>query len=73
MLQNTLKHMPAGKRSLTHLQSFVALPKRFYQLQRLHVYEEGGRNSNSGVNATIFGASSALGVVTASSLTRIGS
>ena len=51
----------------------MSLPKRFYQLQRLHVYEEGGRNSNSGVNATIFGASSALGVVTASSLTRIGS
>lgn len=37
------------------------------------MYDEGTRNSNSGINATIFGASSALGVVTASSLTRIGS
>jgi len=51
----------------------VAMPQRGYQLQRLHVYDEGTRNSNSGINATIFGASSALGVVTASSLTRIGS
>jgi len=57
----------------THLQTFTAVPKRFYQLQRLHVYEEGGRNSTSGINATIFGSSSALGVVTASSLTRMGS
>ena len=75
MLQNSLKNVsaPSTKRSLTHLQSYVSLPKRFYQLQRLHIYEEGGRNSNSGVSATIFGASSALGVVTASSLTRIGS
>ena len=37
------------------------------------MYDEGTRNSNSGINATVFGASSALGVVTASSLTRIGS
>ena len=61
-------------KNLSHLQkSFVALPKRGYQLQRLHVYEEGGRNSNSGIQATIFGASSALGVTTAAQLTRIGS
>ena len=57
----------------THLQKFVATPQRFYQLQRLHVYDEGTRNSNSGINATIFGASSALGVTTAASLTRMGS
>lgn len=61
------------KQGVTHLQQFVGAPKRFYQLQRLHVYEEGGRNSTSGINATVFGASSALGVTTASSLTRIGS
>ena len=61
------------KTGMTHLQQFVAAPKRFYQLQRLHVYEEGGRNSNSGISATVFGTSSALGVTTASSLTRIGS
>jgi len=42
-------------------------------LQRLHVYDEGGRNSNSGINATLFGGSSALGVVTAASMARVGS
>ena len=63
----------ASKRPLSHLQTFVAMPKRFYQLQRLHVYDEGTRNSNSGIEATVFGGSSALGVTTASSLARIGS
>lgn len=61
------------KKSATLLQSFVTVPRRGYQLQRLHVYDEGGRNSNSGISATIYGGSSALGVLTASSLTRIGS
>ena len=61
------------RKSATHLQQFVTTPKRFYQLQRLHVYDEGGRNSNSGINATLYGGSSALGVVTASALTRVGS
>ena len=61
------------RKSVTHLQSFVSAPKRFYQLQRLHVYDEGWRNSNSGINATVFGGSSALGVVTASHLARCGS
>lgn len=51
----------------------VAVPKRFYELQRLHVYEEGGRNSLSGVKATIFGANSTLGMHIGNSLTRIGS
>ena len=39
----------------------------------MHVYDKGGRNSVSGVNATLFGATSALGMVTGSMLTRIGS
>ena len=51
----------------------VNAPKRHYQLQRVHVYDKGGRNSFSGVNATIFGASSQLGVVVGSMLTSIGS
>ena len=71
MMQRTATQ--AAQRPMTFLQSMTSLPRRGYQLQRLHVYDEGGRNSNSGINATIFGASSALGVTTASSLTRIGS
>ena len=51
----------------------VAAPKRFYQLQRLHVYDQGGRNSLSGINATIFGSTSPLGQHIGNSLTRIGS
>lgn len=51
----------------------INAPKRYYQLQRMHVYENGGRNSISGINATLFGGSSPLGVATGSMLTRIGS
>uniref|UniRef100_A0A7S3INA2 NmrA-like domain-containing protein n=1 Tax=Strombidium inclinatum TaxID=197538 RepID=A0A7S3INA2_9SPIT len=51
----------------------VNAPKRYYQLQRLHVYEEGGRQSHSGVNATLFGGSSSLGNQLGGMLTRIGS
>ena len=42
-------------------------------MQRLHVYDQGGRNSVSGINATVFGASSVLGMTIGSMLTRIGS
>mgnify|MGYP006175215465 CR=1 FL=1 len=51
----------------------VTLPRRYYDIKRLHVYDRGGRNSNSGVNATIFGGSGVLGMVTGSALTSIGS
>lgn len=51
----------------------VSMPKRFYELQRLHVYDQGGRNSVSGITATIFGATSPLGAHIGSSLSRIGS
>jgi len=51
----------------------VNAPKRFYQLQRVHVYDKGGRNSNSGINATVFGGSSTLGVQLGSMLTSVGS
>jgi len=39
----------------------------------MHVYDKGGRNSVSGINATLFGATSVLGMCTGSMLTRIGS
>ena len=51
----------------------VNAPRRHYQLQRLHIYDRGGRNSVSGVNATVYGASSVLGMSIGSTLTSIGS
>lgn len=51
----------------------VNTPKRYYDLKRLHVYDKGGRNSISGINATVFGGSSVLGLCIGSMLTRIGS
>ena len=51
----------------------VNTPRRNYKLQRLHVYDGGGRNSVSGINATVFGASSVLGMSIGSLLTSIGS
>ena len=51
----------------------VNVPKRNYELKRMHIYEGGGRNSISGINATVFGATSVLGMVTGSTLTRMGS
>ena len=51
----------------------VNTPKRYYDLKRLHVYDKGGRNSISGINATLFGGTSVLGLATGGMLTRIGS
>ena len=51
----------------------VNAPRRNYQLKRLHIYDRGGRNSISGINATVFGATSVLGMVIGSKLTAIGS
>lgn len=47
--------------------------KRLYQIQRLHIYDKGSRNSISGVNATVFGGSSPLGMMIGSRLTTMGS
>jgi len=51
----------------------VNVPRRHYQLQRLHIYDRGGRNSVSGINATVYGASSVLGMSIGATLTTIGS
>lgn len=51
----------------------VNVPKRYYDLKRLHVYDTKQRNSISGINATLFGGTSVLGMVTGSMLTRMGS
>lgn len=50
-----------------------SLPKRNYELQRMHIYDKGGRNSISGIEATVFGGSSVLGMTVGSALTRFGS
>lgn len=51
----------------------VCVPKRFYELQRLHVFDKGQRNSISGIQATVFGGTGALGTTIGASLTKIGS
>lgn len=47
--------------------------KRCYEIQRLHIYDKGGRNSVSGINATLFGGTSPLGAAIGSRLTMMGS
>jgi len=51
----------------------INTPRRNYQLQRVHLYDKGGRNSVSGVDATVFGASGVLGMIVGSKLTAVGS
>lgn len=51
----------------------VNTPKRYYELQRLHVNDSGKRNSYSGIRATVFGGTSVLGSVVGGLLTRMGS
>ena len=51
----------------------VNLPKRYYDLQRLHIQDNGGRNSLSGLQFTLFGPTSPLGSTTGGMLTRFGS
>jgi len=50
----------------------VRVPKRYYQLQRLHVQEQAARNSYSGISMTLFGGSSPLGSTLGGMLTRMG-
>jgi NADH dehydrogenase (ubiquinone) 1 alpha subcomplex subunit 9 len=49
------------------------MPRRNYELQRLHFNDTGSRTQNSGVNATLFGADSVLGMTTGTVLTSCGS
>lgn len=51
----------------------VRVPRRYYQLQRLHVQEQAARNSYSGISMTLFGGSSPLGSTLGGMLTRMGS
>ena len=49
------------------------MPRRYYELQRLHVYEGGGKNSISGIQATLLGGTSPLGSTFGGMLTSFGS
>lgn len=51
----------------------VNVPKRYYEMQRLHVQDNGGRNSYSGIKMTMFGPTSPLGEVIGGMMTRMGS
>ena len=51
----------------------VNMPKRFYEEKRLHIYEQGSRNSYSGIQATLFGGTSPLGSTMGGMLTKLGS
>jgi uncharacterized protein YbjT (DUF2867 family) len=51
----------------------VSSPKRYFELERLHVYDGGSRNSVSGIQATVFGATSCLGGIIGAHLTGMGS
>jgi NADH dehydrogenase (ubiquinone) 1 alpha subcomplex subunit 9 len=59
-----------GKKSVKLL---TKTPKRGYEVQRLYFNDKGGRNSASGVKATVFGGTSPLGVAIGGSLTMTGS
>jgi dTDP-4-dehydrorhamnose reductase len=62
-----------SKANNTKTAMLVCAPKRFYELQRLHVFDKGQRNSISGIQATVFGGTGALGTTIGASLTKIGS
>lgn len=49
------------------------VPKRYYELQRLHVNENNFRNSYSGIQCTMFGGTSPLGSTFGGMLSRMGS
>lgn len=74
MLSKSLQRTQAlTPRAADNTALLVSLPKRYYELQRLHVYDKGLRNSISGIKATVFGGTSVLGTVVGASLTRMGS
>lgn len=51
----------------------VSAPKRFYEQQRLHFKDDGYRNSISGVKATLFGGTSAVGTYIGGEMAQNGS
>jgi NADH dehydrogenase (ubiquinone) 1 alpha subcomplex subunit 9 len=52
----------------------VNTPRRYYEMnERLHIYEGGGRNSYSGVMATMYGGTGNLGSISGGMLSSMGS
>lgn len=62
-----------SKTTSSKTRELVKKTKRFYEVQRLHVYDKGSKNSISGIKATVFGGSSPLGAFIGSRLTQFGS
>lgn len=62
-----------SKTTTSKTRELVKKTKRFYEVQRLHVYDKGSKNSISGIKATVFGGSSPLGAYIGSRLTQFGS
>jgi hypothetical protein len=48
------------------------VPKRYYELQRVHFQDNGLRNNLSGVQMTMFGGTSPLGSMIGSMMTKMG-
>lgn len=76
---NTKKYMTNELLTLMRLNQqqtqglLVNAPRRFYQMQRLHVQDQSARNSYSGIQMTLFGGTSALGSTLGGMMTRMGS
>jgi len=63
----------AGGNPLAASNHLLQKQQRYYELQRLHVYEGNVKNSISGIQACVFGPSSTLGVTIGGMLTGMGS
>ncbi len=80
MIANTTKKHIMSNELLTLMQAghkqtqglLVNAPRRFYQMQRLHVQDQSARNSYSGIQMTLFGGTSPLGSTLGGMLTRMG-
>lgn len=62
-----------SKSTISRTKNLLTNPKRFYEVQRLHVYDQGSKNSVSGIKATVFGGTSPLGAAIGTRLTHFGS
>lgn len=62
-----------SKISKKKTKDLVQKSRRCYEVQRLHVYDKGTRNSISGIKATVFGGSSIVGSHIGARLTLMGS
>lgn len=62
-----------AKTTISKTRELLKKPKRFYDVQRLHISDTGRKNALSGIRATVFGGSSPLGAAIGMKLTHFGS